>query len=245
MLVENHQIVPCWYVGLSQGMYQLSMHVCSKKSSTADFKWFIYLFETELRSTGTAHHFAYLLNTTDYRILRMDEDYDRMYIGSKDHILSLDLHDINKDPHIVRSFSHSHSTPPLTPNSGPSNGLLEEGSATSAAPRAKCSVQLLQPVLKPCGMAENDFILEWMLDHYNTVIGFGQFQQDKYQLSHFAVLSQISNKCPLFYKCGTVNRKMSCFPLWQIHWPVSERRKMECLVSGKDANVSKLANSIY
>lgn len=56
----------------------------------------------ELRSTGTAHHFAYLLNTSDYRILRMDEDYDRMYIGSKDHILSLDLHDINKDPHIVR-----------------------------------------------------------------------------------------------------------------------------------------------
>uniref|UniRef100_A0A673AJ44 Sema domain, immunoglobulin domain (Ig), short basic domain, secreted, (semaphorin) 3Fb n=1 Tax=Sphaeramia orbicularis TaxID=375764 RepID=A0A673AJ44_9TELE len=55
----------------------------------------------ELRSTGTAHHFAYLLNTSDYRILRMDEDHDRMYVGSKDHILSLDLHDINKDPHII------------------------------------------------------------------------------------------------------------------------------------------------
>uniref|UniRef100_A0AAQ5ZIJ9 Sema domain, immunoglobulin domain (Ig), short basic domain, secreted, (semaphorin) 3Fb n=1 Tax=Amphiprion ocellaris TaxID=80972 RepID=A0AAQ5ZIJ9_AMPOC len=55
-------------------------------------------------STGTAHHFAYLLNTSDYRILRMDEDHDRMYVGSKDHILSLDLHDINKDPHIVRPF---------------------------------------------------------------------------------------------------------------------------------------------
>ncbi|KAA8593495.1 hypothetical protein FQN60_009611 [Etheostoma spectabile] len=55
----------------------------------------------KLRSTGTAHHFAYLLNTTDYRILRMDEDHDRMYVGSKDHILSLDLHDINKDPHII------------------------------------------------------------------------------------------------------------------------------------------------
>uniref|UniRef100_A0A4W6ENY7 Semaphorin 3F n=1 Tax=Lates calcarifer TaxID=8187 RepID=A0A4W6ENY7_LATCA len=54
-----------------------------------------------LRSTGTAHHFAYLLNTSDYRILRMDEDHDRMYVGSKDHILSLDLHDINKDPHII------------------------------------------------------------------------------------------------------------------------------------------------
>uniref|UniRef100_A0A8C7M5U3 Semaphorin 3F n=1 Tax=Oncorhynchus kisutch TaxID=8019 RepID=A0A8C7M5U3_ONCKI len=36
--------------------------------------------------------------TSDYRILRMDEDHDRMYVGSKDHILSLDLHDINKEP---------------------------------------------------------------------------------------------------------------------------------------------------
>lgn len=105
--VENHQIVPCWYAGLSRGMRQLSVHMC-KKCIAADMKWFIFLLETELRSTGTAHHFAYLLNTSDYRILRMDEDYDRMYIGSKDHILSLDLHDINKEPHIVSSFS-SHS----------------------------------------------------------------------------------------------------------------------------------------
>uniref|UniRef100_A0A8C9TK73 Sema domain, immunoglobulin domain (Ig), short basic domain, secreted, (semaphorin) 3Fa n=1 Tax=Scleropages formosus TaxID=113540 RepID=A0A8C9TK73_SCLFO len=55
----------------------------------------------ELKSTGTAHHFSFLLNTTDYRILRMDEDHDRMYVGSKDYILSLDLHDINKEPLII------------------------------------------------------------------------------------------------------------------------------------------------
>uniref|UniRef100_A0A6Q2YGA0 Semaphorin-3C n=1 Tax=Esox lucius TaxID=8010 RepID=A0A6Q2YGA0_ESOLU len=60
---------------------------------------------TALRSTGTAQHFAYLLNTSDYRILRMDEDHDRMYVGSKDYILSLDLHDINKEPLIVRPDS--------------------------------------------------------------------------------------------------------------------------------------------
>ena len=57
---------------------------------------------TELRSTGTAHHFSFLLNSSDYRILRMDEDHDRMYVGSKDYLLSLDLHDINKEPLIVR-----------------------------------------------------------------------------------------------------------------------------------------------
>ncbi|KAK6474027.1 semaphorin-3F-like isoform X1 [Huso huso] len=55
----------------------------------------------ELKTTGTSHHFSSLLNTTDYRILRMDEDHDRMYVGSKDYILSLDLHDINKEPLII------------------------------------------------------------------------------------------------------------------------------------------------
>uniref|UniRef100_A0A8C2ZC69 Semaphorin 3F n=1 Tax=Cyclopterus lumpus TaxID=8103 RepID=A0A8C2ZC69_CYCLU len=72
----------------------------SKKGLTV-INGYICVAHTELRSTGTAHHFAYLLNTSDYRILRMDEDHDRMYVGSKDHILSLDLHDINKEPHII------------------------------------------------------------------------------------------------------------------------------------------------
>uniref|UniRef100_A0AAR2LBP2 Semaphorin-3C n=1 Tax=Pygocentrus nattereri TaxID=42514 RepID=A0AAR2LBP2_PYGNA len=77
--------------------------------------WFIFLLlpnhvgsysnmsglQFKLRSTGTAHHFSFLLNTSDYRILRMDEDHDRMYVGSKDYILSLDLHDINHEPLII------------------------------------------------------------------------------------------------------------------------------------------------
>uniref|UniRef100_A0A8B9GW10 Sema domain, immunoglobulin domain (Ig), short basic domain, secreted, (semaphorin) 3Fa n=1 Tax=Astyanax mexicanus TaxID=7994 RepID=A0A8B9GW10_ASTMX len=61
----------------------------------------VYLAFKEVKSTGTAHHFAFLLNSTDYRILRMDEDHDRMYVGSKDYILSLDLNDINKEPLII------------------------------------------------------------------------------------------------------------------------------------------------
>ncbi|XP_074054101.1 semaphorin-3F isoform X1 [Macrotis lagotis] len=68
-----------------------------------------YLFATprvqlsfkELKATGTAHFFNFLLNTTDYRILLKDEDHDRMYVGSKDYILSLDLHDINREPLII------------------------------------------------------------------------------------------------------------------------------------------------
>lgn len=57
---------------------------------------------SELKATGTAHFFNFLLNTTDYRILLKDEDHDRMYVGSKDYVLSLDLHDINREPLIVR-----------------------------------------------------------------------------------------------------------------------------------------------
>lgn len=59
---------------------------------------------TELKATGTAHFFNFLLNSTDYRILLKDEDHDRMYVGSKDYILSLDLHDINREPLIVRAL---------------------------------------------------------------------------------------------------------------------------------------------
>lgn len=44
------------------------------------------------------------------------------------------------------------------------------------------------------------------------------------------------------YNIATI--KYPSFPPWQIHWPVSERRRMECLVSGKDANVSKPADSL-
>ncbi|XP_005289406.2 semaphorin-3F isoform X1 [Chrysemys picta bellii] len=55
----------------------------------------------ELKATSTAHFFNFLLNSTDYRILLKDEDHDRMYVGSKDYILSLDLHDINREPLII------------------------------------------------------------------------------------------------------------------------------------------------
>lgn len=62
---------------------------------------------TELKATGTAHFFNFLLNSSDYRILLKDEDHDRMYVGSKDYILSLDLHDINREPLIVSCHSRA------------------------------------------------------------------------------------------------------------------------------------------
>ncbi|XP_039337545.1 semaphorin-3F isoform X3 [Mauremys reevesii] len=61
----------------------------------------------ELKATSTAHFFNFLLNSTDYRILLKDEDHDRMYVGSKDYILSLDLHDINREPLIAFALTQS------------------------------------------------------------------------------------------------------------------------------------------
>lgn len=80
---------------------QLALFLVSIKSLVNASVCFSCSSLSELKSTGTAHHFAFLLNSTDYRVLRMDEDHDRMYVGSKDYILSLDLNDINKEPLIV------------------------------------------------------------------------------------------------------------------------------------------------
>lgn len=85
----------------------------------------------------------------------MDEDHDRMYVGTKDYILSLDLHDINKEPLIVRNV--------------PETQTKWKGAAYV------CSL---------------------------TTLGF-------------------------FFPC-------------QIHWPVASQRKTECILSGKDTNVSNL-----
>ncbi|KAL2091215.1 hypothetical protein ACEWY4_013478 [Coilia grayii] len=61
----------------------------------------VYLTFQELDSTGTSRHFLPWLNTSDFRILRMDKDYDRVYVGARDYILSLHLHDLNRDPLII------------------------------------------------------------------------------------------------------------------------------------------------
>ena len=111
---------------------------------------------TELKATGTAHFFNFLLNTTDYRILLKDEDHDRMYVGSKDYVLSLDLHDINREPLIVRAS-------PVWGGGG--RGMRAPG-------------------------------------------------------------------------LGALSGRPSDPHLWQIHWAASPQRIEECVLSGKDGNVS-------
>ncbi|KAH0616461.1 hypothetical protein JD844_027570, partial [Phrynosoma platyrhinos] len=51
-----------------------------------------------LQETKTAQFYALSHHPLDYRILVMDEDQDRIYVGSKDHILSLNINNISQEP---------------------------------------------------------------------------------------------------------------------------------------------------
>lgn len=108
------------------------------------------LAPAELKATGTAHFFNFLLNSSDYRILLKDEDHDRMYVGSKDYVLSLDLHDINREPLIVSCCLLGHlrgmgrrgasSPAPHLPCFRRSTGLPPSRGSRSASCRARTAM---------------------------------------------------------------------------------------------------------
>ncbi|MGH0129546.1 UNVERIFIED_CONTAM: hypothetical protein FKN15_033871 [Acipenser sinensis] len=52
---------------------------------------------SELQATQTSQHHSVSQYPMDYRILQMDEDQDRIYVGSKDHILSLNINNITQE----------------------------------------------------------------------------------------------------------------------------------------------------
>ncbi|XP_038638462.1 semaphorin-3F-like [Scyliorhinus canicula] len=55
----------------------------------------------ELLHSGTARPLNFMLNSTDFRILLMDQDQDRMYLGTREYLLALDMHNINREPLII------------------------------------------------------------------------------------------------------------------------------------------------
>ena len=57
---------------------------------------------TELLETRTARPFSFSFNTSDYRILHMDQDQGRLYLGCREYLVALDMHNVNKEPLIVR-----------------------------------------------------------------------------------------------------------------------------------------------
>lgn len=59
------------------------------------------VFPPELTDTKTARPFSFSFNTSDYRILLMDQDQGRLYLGSREYLVALDMHNVNKEPLIV------------------------------------------------------------------------------------------------------------------------------------------------
>ncbi|XP_068505776.1 semaphorin-3C isoform X2 [Syngnathus scovelli] len=54
----------------------------------------VFLSFDELESAALSEHYALSDRPMDYRILHVDEDQDRMYVGCKDHVLSMDINNI-------------------------------------------------------------------------------------------------------------------------------------------------------
>ncbi|XP_072537908.1 sema domain, immunoglobulin domain (Ig), short basic domain, secreted, (semaphorin) 3Gb isoform X1 [Salminus brasiliensis] len=61
----------------------------------------VYLSYKELLETRTIRPFSFSFNTSDYRILHMDQDQGRLYLGSREYLVSLDMQNINKEPLII------------------------------------------------------------------------------------------------------------------------------------------------
>ncbi|XP_030589371.1 semaphorin-3F-like isoform X3 [Archocentrus centrarchus] len=55
----------------------------------------------ELMDTRAARPFSFTFNTSDYRILLMDQDQGRLYLGSREYLVALDMHNVNKEPLII------------------------------------------------------------------------------------------------------------------------------------------------
>uniref|UniRef100_A0A673Z088 Sema domain, immunoglobulin domain (Ig), short basic domain, secreted, (semaphorin) 3Ga n=1 Tax=Salmo trutta TaxID=8032 RepID=A0A673Z088_SALTR len=60
-----------------------------------------FLSSPELLDTRAARPFSFSFNTSDYRILLMDQDQGRLYLGSREYLVALDMHNVNKEPLII------------------------------------------------------------------------------------------------------------------------------------------------
>ncbi|XP_066565998.1 sema domain, immunoglobulin domain (Ig), short basic domain, secreted, (semaphorin) 3Gb [Amia ocellicauda] len=61
----------------------------------------VHLSYKELLETRTVRPFSFSFNTSDYRILLMDQDQGRLYLGSREYVVALDMQNINKEPLII------------------------------------------------------------------------------------------------------------------------------------------------
>lgn len=59
---------------------------------------------SDLQASQSFEHYSISDKAMDYRILQMDEDQDRMYVGCKDHVLSMDINNITHGTLKVRQM---------------------------------------------------------------------------------------------------------------------------------------------
>lgn len=55
---------------------------------------FFLFCSLDLQASQSFEHYSISDKAMDYRILHVDEDQDRMYVGCKDHVLSMDINNI-------------------------------------------------------------------------------------------------------------------------------------------------------
>lgn len=64
---------------------------------------------SDLQASTSFEHYSISDKAMDYRILQMDEDQDRMYVGCKDHVLSMDINNITHGTLKVRGLTRLSS----------------------------------------------------------------------------------------------------------------------------------------
>nr|XP_043877756.1 semaphorin-3C isoform X2 [Solea senegalensis] len=68
--------------------------LCTGVSSLPQPQPRVFLSFEDLQASQSFEHYSISDKAMDYRILQMDEDQDRMYVGCKDHVLSMDINNI-------------------------------------------------------------------------------------------------------------------------------------------------------
>uniref|UniRef100_A0A8C9ZA90 Semaphorin-3C n=1 Tax=Sander lucioperca TaxID=283035 RepID=A0A8C9ZA90_SANLU len=72
----------------------ITSHLSVKTSLFVCFPKPFFLSLSDLQASQSFEHYSISDKAMDYRILQMDEDQDRMYVGCKDHVLSMDINNI-------------------------------------------------------------------------------------------------------------------------------------------------------
>ncbi|XP_063356521.1 semaphorin-3C isoform X1 [Pelmatolapia mariae] len=68
--------------------------LCTRVSSLPQPLPRVFLSFEDLQASESFEHYSISDKAMDYRLLQMDEDQDRMYVGCKDHVLSMDINNI-------------------------------------------------------------------------------------------------------------------------------------------------------